>query len=198
MMTADPPHNPMRIHPPSFALVISLICASADASARSLEIAAIDAEDGDTLILAIDGHEERLQLAHIDAPEDTENAKLQRDIERTGLAREVLIELGRVATSHLRELSADGAGPFALVYDPERRDRYGRLVGEISDAGGRSLGARMVGDGFAGVLPPRKSEPPRPAALIAAEADAIASARGLWGTYREAALAWKGSEKNDP
>lgn len=182
----------MTIHPSSLALAISLICAPAYASDRAVELAKVGVEDGDTLILTIDGRSERLQLSHIDAPEDSDNAKLQHDIERTGLDREVLVELGRAATLHLRGLAADGAGPFALVYDPGHRDRYGRLVGEVSDARGRSLGAAMVEDGFARVLPPPGPETPRPAELNASEADAISSPRGLWGKNREAALAWRG------
>lgn len=182
----------MTIHASPLALAISLVCAPACANDRAVELIEVGVEDGDTLILNIDGRDERLQLAHIDAPEDSRNAKLQHDIERTGLGGEVLIELGRGATLHLRGLAADGAGPFMLVYDPDRRDRYGRLVGEVSDAGGRSLGAAMVEDGFARVLPPREPKVARPAALTASEADATSSARGLWGEHREAAFAWKG------
>ena len=33
---------------------------------------------------------------------------------------------------------------------------------------------------------------PITAELIAAEADAVSSARGLWGEHRQAALAWRG------
>ena len=183
----------MRIPLRSLALAIALVCPPALADGRIVEITEVAVEDGDTLVLDLDGARERIQLAHIDAPEDKDNAKLQHDIARTGLDREVLLELGRAATSHLQALAASDAGPFVLVYDPERRDRYGRLVGEVTDAGGRSLGSAMVDDGFARVLPSREPSSPRPAALTASEADALASGRGLWGGHREAALAWRGS-----
>lgn len=45
---------------------------------------ASEIEDGDTLVAVIGGSRERLQLAGIDAPEDSDNAKLQRDLTRTG------------------------------------------------------------------------------------------------------------------
>lgn len=184
----------------SFFLQLALAGTAAFGVAQeTLHLEQIGVEDGDTLILTIDGRlDERLQLAHIDAPEDLDNAKLQHDIKRTGLDREVLLELGRAATSHLRGLAADDAGPFVLTYDPGQRDRYGRLVGEVSDADGRSLGAAMVEDGFARVLPPRPPASPVPTMLTESEADAISSNRGLWGTHREASRAWRGPRPNNP
>jgi len=174
------------------ALVLVLASSTSIAAVERLQLEHVQVEDGDTLVLTLDGNQERVQLAHIDAPEDSENAKLQHDIQRTELDRMVLIELGRAASSHLRVLTADDAGPFTLVYDPERRDRYGRLLGDLTDATGRPLGEAMVEDGFARVLRPRPPGKPGPAELKDLEATAISTNLGLWGTHRDTALAWRG------
>ena len=174
------------------ALGLILAASTGFAAQKRLNLESIQVEDGDTLILTIGERAERVQLAYIDAPEDSDNAKLQHDIKRTSLDKEILIELGRAATSHLRSLAADGTGPFVLIYDPDRRDRYGRLMGEVSGADGRSLGTAMIEDGFARLLPARPPAESGPTALTELEANAISSNRGLWGTHRKAALAWKG------
>ena len=54
-------------------------------------------EDADTLLVEVAGVSYRVQLPDIDAPENTANPKLQRDIERTGLDAEALLALGRQA-----------------------------------------------------------------------------------------------------
>ena len=172
-------------------LLAAFGAASPEAAETSLRTEAIDLEDGDTLVVEIAGASERIQLADIDAPEDTDNAKLQHDLKRTGLDRETLLSLGRAATAHLRAL-LQGSGPFVIVYDPDQRDRYGRITARISDAAGRSLNDAIVEDGYASVLPAVGTGLPVSPQLAELEANAIAADRGLWGEYREVALAWRG------
>ena len=172
-------------------LLAALGAASPEAAETSLRLEAIDLEDGDTLVAEVAGTAERIQLAGIDAPEDTDNAKLQHDLKRTGLDRETLLSLGQAATAHLRDL-LQGSGPFVIVCDPDQRDRYGRITARVSSAAGRSLNAAMVEDGYAVVLSVPGAEVPASDPLVKAEADAIAGGRGLWGDHREAALAWSG------
>ncbi|MEA3276993.1 MAG: hypothetical protein U9Q81_17250 [Pseudomonadota bacterium] len=95
----------MPIHRLVPILLASLTVLPLAAEELSARVDRIDIEDGDTLIAEVDGVNERLQLAHIDAPEDADNAKLARDLQRTGLDRWVLLELGQTATGHLRELT---------------------------------------------------------------------------------------------
>lgn len=150
------------------------------------------AEDGDTLVIQLDGKEERIQLAGIDAPEDSEGPKLERDLARTGLDRETLLALGQAATEHLRGLIAAG-GPFNITYDPEKRDRYGRLTAEVSGAAAGSLNIAMLEDGFAMVLaPPGTAEDSAALGRLPLEQEAVKGRRGLWGEQRDAALAWRG------
>lgn len=163
-----------------------------NAADQTLQVDRVEVEDGDTLIVGIAGENQRLQLAFIDAPEDSDNAKLRHDVTRTGLEAETLLKLGKDATEHLRGLT-EGNGPFQIRYDPGLRDRYGRIVAEVSDPAGRPLGAAMVADGFARVLEPRASaEPAPPPALTDLETGAREAGRGIWGAYSDQAKAWGG------
>jgi len=182
----------------SFArfLILGLLTFVVPATAQevTLTVANVEVEDGDTLVVEIDGAAERIQLAGIDAPEDTDNAKFQRDLERTGLTPDTLLAIGAEATAHLRALVERG-GPFALTYNPEKRDRYGRILAEVSGAGAGSLNVAMLEEGYAVVLAigeQKAADDPR----VALQRDAIATRRGIWGgDHRDTALAWRGSAK---
>lgn len=173
------------------ALLTALGVAAPQAAETSLRLERLNLEDGDTFFMDIAGTVERVQLAGIDAPEDTDNMKLQYDLKRTGLDREALLDLGRAATSHLRDLLEKG-GPYTVVYDPDHRDRYGRISAQVSDTTGRSLNTAMVEDGFAVTLSTPGNVAAGSARLTELEAQAIAAGRGLWGQHRAAALAWSG------
>lgn len=157
----------------------------------TVTLATVEVEDGDTLIVELDGRTERVQLMGIDAPEDKGNAKLQRDLERTGLEAEALLLIGKAATEHLQAL-VDRGGPFALTYDPTRRDRYGRLLAEVSGAGAGSLNIAMLEDGYAVVLLLDDAQAAADDPRRALQREAVATRRGLWGDHRETALAWRG------
>ncbi len=175
-------------------LIGCLAAGPAPGAETSLVLESVGLEDGDTLLVVIGGTSERVQLVGIDAPEDVDNPKLRRDLERTGLTREVLLPLGEAATTHLRALVA-GPGPYRLLFDPDRRDRYARLTARLLDPAGQSLNARMVEDGFAIPLPDPAPADPESAALAEAKARAIASARGLWGSQARAMGLWSGQER---
>ncbi|MCF6355946.1 MAG: thermonuclease family protein [Candidatus Polarisedimenticolaceae bacterium] len=168
---------------------VLLIASVASAETRSLVVEKI--EDGDTIVVMLNGKPERLQLQGIDAPEDVENAKLQRDIKVTGLEPAVLLPLGRAATRHLQSLVKPGdtlqvSGHFG------QRDRYGRILVVAEDAAGRSLNERMVQDGYAVVTRYGVMEAALKAQLERAESEAIASKRGLWREASEVAQNWSG------
>lgn len=152
------------------------------AEPRTLGLDLKTIEDGDTLVVAIDGVDQRVQIEDIDAPEDADNPKLQRDLERTGLAREQLLVLGRAATAHLARLLARPAG-HSLTFDPDRRDRYGRLQVQITGPADHSLNQQLVIDGYAHCL--------CDTCCGALERQAIEAGVGLWATpTRSDALRW--------
>lgn len=161
------------------------------ASAEPISLVVEKIEDGDTLVAQINGSAARLQLSGIDAPEDTENAKLKRDLQVTGLQAEALLALGAAATQHLSTLVKPG-DPIKVEGALDKPDRYGRIPVMIYDTKGRAISDAMIEDGYAVVLRYGKVEAGLKARLEGKEAEAIAARRGLWGEKRADALAWSG------
>ena len=148
-------------------------------------------EDGDTLVILMDNKPERVQLLGIDAPEDTLNPKLTRDMQRTGLDEQTLLNLGNAATDHLKSLIVPDQ-QVALTGDLKKRDKYGRISLIISHAGDRSLNEAMVADGYAIVLQRQPLEASFKALLTQHEAEAIAERSGLWKKYYTDFMNWSG------
>ena len=179
------------------ALLAALLFShSALADERIIPGQDIAAEDGDTLVIVIDGKRQRIQLAGIDAPEDVDNPKLQVDIKRSQLSRETLLKMGQVATEQLKFLLKSQA-PFVLHFNPQRRDRYGRIPGDIVNARGESIAAQMVNNGYAIVS--RRSTPPDLIERLARlQHDALRQQRGLWGLYPQNSRRWAALAPNKP
>jgi len=150
----------------------------------------VQIEDADTLLIDVGGVAYRVQLPGVDAPENTMNPKLQRDIQRTGLDEEALLELGRAADEGLRGLLREFV-PHTLDFDPLNQDKYGRVPGDLVDAEGRRLSVRLVESGYAVPLQAQDSATPSP--LDAALARAQAERRGLWGSHAHSFARWAGS-----
>lgn len=168
--------------------LVLLVCSAAlCAQGQRAAPERVEIEDADTLLVEVGGVAYRIQLPGIDAPESTLNPKLQRDIERTGLEAGVLLELGRRADEGLRGLLS-GFAPYALAFDPDGRDRYGRVPGDLFGAGDRRLSVRLVEAGYA--IPVSTADPAQQAALDAALSAARAAQRGLWGSHAGAFSAW--------
>lgn len=149
-------------------------------------------EDGDTITIQVGQEVKRLQLSGIDAPEDVANPKLSKDMERTGLSAETLLKLGQAATDHLKGLVSEN-DPVSVTGDLSASDRYGRIPVQ-AHAGGRSLNAAMVADGYAVVLGRAALETAERQQLETLQEAAQNERRGLWGAQREAALSWSGQQ----
>lgn len=145
-------------------------------------------EDADTLLIEISNSSYRIQLPGIDTPESVMNPKLQRDIERTGLAAEVLLQLGKAADIHLIELLKDSP-PYRLSFDPQKKDRYGRTPGDLINDKGETLSLRLVKEGYAIPVGPADKQKQE---LIEAARTAHQAGRGLWQTHPEVTKAWAG------
>lgn len=172
-------------------LVLFIAVSTGAAQAEPHKLLVEKVEDGDTLVVMHEGKTLRLQLKGIDAPEDVDNAKLQRDIKTTGLEAEALLKLGRSATRHLEILAPKGQ--FIGVEGAlDKPDRYGRIPVMVFDRVGRSLNDAMVAGGYATVLRYGKPDEALKSRLERLEAEAIKARRGLWGKQREAAMAWSG------
>lgn len=110
--------------------------------------------DGDTLILRVDGGERMgIRLAGIDAPELDQ-------------------PYGAAARRALTTLARSGAARVEVV----DRDAYGRLVGTVY-IGGRNINAALVEEGAAWVYRRYNHDPQ----LLVLEAQARSARRGLWG-----------------
>ncbi|MBV2139250.1 MAG: hypothetical protein B6D72_02125 [gamma proteobacterium symbiont of Ctena orbiculata] len=147
-------------------------------------------EDGDTLVVELPDGRQRVQLIDIDAPEDSDNAKFKVDMRRTGLDYDTLYSLGAMATQHLGGL-IDGGERFILRYEPERRDRYGRLIGDLMDEDGVSMSERMVANGYAIVMPRAAAGSAHP--YHALQRNAQKEMQGLWGLLPRQAHLWAGA-----
>lgn len=149
----------------------------------------VQAEDGDTLVADLDGKSERIQISGIDAPENADNPKLQKDLERTALDRARLIALGEKSRQYLAELVQNGA-PLTFIYDPEKPDRYGRPQGAVRDKSDVSLAHAMVMNGYAMAAQSENSEVGEELQML--QDLAIESGLGIWAADPETAKLWAG------
>lgn len=117
--------------------------------------------DGDTIRVALPGGEEPVRYIGIDTPEGY---------------RPPVECFARAATRANRDLVAGRR--VRLVYDVERRDRYGRLLAYVY-TGDVFVNAELVKRGFAKAYPVRPNVAHRDR-FRALEAVARASGRGRW------------------
>ena len=124
--------------------------------------------DGDTIVVDIDGQEDRVRFIGIDTPES--------------VAQDRPVEcFGPEAKERTAELLPSGT-IVRLERDVEARDRYDRLLAYvIRDADDVFVNRLLVEEGFAESIayPPNTT---RQGELDAAEAHARAEERGLWKT----------------
>jgi len=168
------------------SLGLSMTIAVVAAPLESLTPEQVQIEDADTLLVQVNGVSYRIQLVGIDAPESSMNPKLQRDMQRTGLTAESLLPLGLAANRRLRELLPEYR-PFRLVFEPQRKDRYGRTPGDLTDIQGAPLSLRLVQEVYAvPVGAPAQQEK----GLLEAANTARRATRGLWQSHPDAVEAW--------
>lgn len=123
--------------------------------------------DGDTLAVEVAGRDERIRLLGIDTPES--------------VAQDRPVQcFGKEASLALAGLAPEGT-QLRLVLDAEARDRFGRLLAyayRVDDD--LFLNRWLVTEGFANAV---VYEPNTAFAteFAAAEAEARAAGRGLWG-----------------
>ena len=172
--------------------VLLFLLFSSTVRADGVRVVIEQVEDGDTVVAQIEGKTERLQLIGIDAPEDTDNAKLQRDRKVTGLSAERLLVMGAQSSVHLRGLLPVGTA-VSISGNLKQRDRYGRIPVVLHTDGEASINETMVADGYAVVLGRYPLNSGLKSRLQALESAAIAGNKGLWdGEYRHSTAAWSG------
>ncbi len=126
--------------------------------------------DGDTLVVDLDGEDERVRLVGIDTPE---SVKPNSPVEC----------FGKEAAAHTTQLLPKGTR-VRVELDAEPRDRYGRLLGYVHRADdGLFVNLALARDGYANQLtiPPNVAYEP---AFRAAVREARAAGAGLWSACR--------------
>lgn len=121
--------------------------------------------DGDTILVALDGREERVRYIGVDTPETVKPGAPVECFGKRASARNAALVAGR---------------RVRLVRDAEARDRYGRLLAYVYRADdGLFVNAALVRDGYAEPLTirPNTAHAGEFAALARA---AQAAGRGLW------------------
>ena len=122
--------------------------------------------DGDTIVVRLDGRDERVRFIGIDTPETVSPVKPVQCF-------------GKQASDHTKELLAPGT-VVHLERDVVARDVYGRLLAYVWRADGLFINLELARDGYASLL----TIPPNVAHVGQFQA-AVASARardlGLWG-----------------
>lgn len=158
------------------ALAVVTACGGGDGSPEGAAgegtATVVRAVDGDTLVVDIDGREERVRLIGIDTPESTD----------PGQPVECF---GAEATARIEALLPAGS-PVRLERDVEARDRYDRLLAYVfRQSDDLFVNAAMVQDGFAEVLTIAPN-----VAYVGRFTDAARTARtdsrGLWSSCEEA------------
>ncbi len=175
-----------------FYSMLLALCLTMPAMANAQDYIVENIEDGDTItIINLDGESRRIQLSGIDAPEDTENAKLKLDIRKKGLSKQTLLEIGELATSFLKSKVAAGQ-KVSLQGDLSQRDKYGRIPAIVINEKGSSLNLLMVREGYAILLKRYPLEKKFKAALEEAQQHARSSNSGLWKSHPEIMATWSG------
>ena len=178
-----------------FYSMLLALCLTMPAMANAQDYIVENIEDGDTItIINLDGESRRIQLSGIDAPEDTEHAKLKLDIRKKGLSKESLLEIGELATSFLKSKVAAGQ-KVSLQGDLNQRDKYGRIPAIVINEKGSSLNLLMVREGYAILLKRYPLEEKFKAALEEAQQHARSSNSGLWKSHPEIMATWSALEK---
>jgi micrococcal nuclease len=129
--------------------------------------------DGDTVEIAGAG---RVRLLGIDAPE-FEASDRDRFYLRQGVSEARLRRIAFEARGYVAAL-AQGK-KVRLVFDGERRDSYGRYLAYVILPDGRDLNRLLVEEGYAAVY--LRFEFERKEGYLAAEREARAKKRGMWG-----------------
>jgi len=146
-------------------------------------------EDGDTIVIDYKGKEQRVQLVGINAPEDTQNPKLNLDSNQKKIEKSDLLKMGKLATEHLKELIKAGE-KVSLQGNLTQKDKYNRLPAIVINEKGDSLNQLMVENGYALLLTRFPLNNDLETSLGKAQKQAQEEKAGLWGSHAELMSKW--------
>lgn len=176
----------MRFYLPTLTLalitLLPTVCFS-DAAVRVKQV-----EDGDTLLVVLNGADTRVQINGIDAPEDKENAKFKLDLTKTGFTAETLKDLGLTATAFLKRTLEDQS-EIVLQGDLSVKDKYGRIPAKVLFKD-QDIAELMVKQGFAVPLASEHIDNAYFKKLDRLERFSRKSLNGLWKSHSETMHQW--------
>lgn len=132
--------------------------------------------DGDTFQLETG---EKVRLLGIDTPEKWDSGKLDKDSERTGKDKELIKELGSLASDYAENLLLNKKVKLVPDSTNSDTDRYGRLLRYVYLEDGTFFNLKIIQDGYAYAYtkyPIIYSEE-----FLNAQREAQENGRGLWG-----------------
>lgn len=155
------------------------LCGGGEGNGRG-ECSVVEVIDGDTLDVSYGGTTKRVRLIGIDTPEKFHSNKLTEDATRCGVSERYIIQLGELASSHIRSLVSSDS----FICKEYGRGYYGRYLMEIESNIG-SINEKMVADGYACVY--KKSDLPEfeMQKLVELMEEAREYRKGLWGVDYE-------------
>jgi micrococcal nuclease len=135
--------------------------------------------DGDTFTCTLkDGEEIKVRLIGVDTPESRVNQKLERDVQKSGLQREEILRMGKIAAEFTKRLLPEGEIVY-LEQDVQKTDKYGRVLAYVWLKDGRMLNEVLVREGMAQVytIPPNVKYQD---VLLKAQRQAREEGKGFW------------------
>ena len=92
-------------------------------------VSVVRISDGDTIVVRLNGKNEKLRLIGIDSPEKYDGEKLSRKSRELGLSQNEIKQMGRNSSKFTEKLLR--GKKVYLEYDVTKRDRYGRLLAYV-------------------------------------------------------------------
>lgn len=135
-----------------FILVIGLSCNGYESSQKLpknlTEAEFVRVVDGDTIVINLNGLEEKVRLIGIDTPESRFNRRSQLQEKELGKSAEAVVDLGRQAKEFTKSMLS-GVSKVYLEFDVQQRDKYGRLLAYVYLPDGRMLNREIICGGYA-------------------------------------------------
>lgn len=126
--------------------------------------------DGDTVVLR---DNTKVRLLYIDTPEKVPSQKLNKDISRTGITKDIMKSMGVKSKEFLEDMLRDKT----VSTNISKLDIYGRSLA-VLQVGEETINLQMVSSGYACVY--RKAKYPE--RYLEAEGSAKTKRVGLWST----------------
>lgn len=134
--------------------------------------------DGDTIQVQSNGELLSIRVLYIDTPEKFGGSKLEKDSKKTGISGKKLQELGKLSSNYASNFFKKGD---AVKVVSHKKDRYGRLLGEIYK-NNINYAYNILYDGYACIYKEEKY----PIELSKLLFDAKSKQNGLWSVNYKA------------